>query len=72
MYNNNPIAAIPVDITDQRLKILKVDETLPQVFKDFPLIGSPPIKWNAVINSNQFYPDEERSHLMLKSRDQGN
>lgn len=36
---------------------MNVDQTLSQVFKDFPLIGSAPIKWNAIINSNQFYPD---------------
>lgn len=42
------------------------------MFKDFPLIGSAPIKWNAIINSNQFYPDEERSHLLLRSSDPEN
>lgn len=51
------MAGIPIDINGDDWKIIRVDQSFSQVFKDFPLIGSAPIKWNAVINSNQFYPD---------------
>ena len=51
------IAAIPIEKEKNENKILRVDSKLSQIFKDFPLIGSSPIKWNAVINSNSFYPD---------------
>ena len=51
------MAGIPIEINGDDWKIIKVDQSLSQVFKDFPLIGSAPIKWNAIINSNLFYPD---------------
>lgn len=66
------MAGVPIEVDDDDWKILRVDQSIPQVFKDFPLIGSSPIKWNAVINSNQFYPDETRSHLLLQSLDKSN
>ena len=72
MHNGNPVAGIPIEIDGDDWTIERIDQSLPQIFKDFPLIGSLPIKWNAIINSNQFYPDEERSHLLLQSSDSDN
>lgn len=70
--NKNPLAAIPISVKEGRNSIEQIDKNLPQVFKDFPLIGSSPIEWNAIINSNNFYPDEKRSCLMLNSIDEMN
>lgn len=51
------IAAIPVEIENDIIKIVKVDNQYPKVFKDFPLIGCYDICWNAIINSRTFYPN---------------
>lgn len=57
LKNNKFIAAVPVDVQDGIIKLLRVPLNLPNVFKDFPLIGSSDTKWNAVINSREFYPN---------------
>jgi len=69
---NKAIAAVPVNIDNSCIEILRLNPNLPKYFKDFPLIGCPDTKWNAIINSREFYPNEKRSELMLKYVDETN
>ena len=45
------IAAIPIEIDGEIIKILRVRNDMPKIFKDFPLIGCYDTRWNAIINA---------------------
>ena len=62
-------AAIPVLNYCNKWLVENIGADHCQLFKDFPLIGSIGIGWNAVINSDNFYPNEKRSELMLTNLD---
>ena len=64
-------AAIPVLNLCKKWLIEKIGSDHCQLFKYFPLIGSVGIGWNAVINSDNFYPNEKRSELMLNQLGKG-
>jgi hypothetical protein len=49
--DDKAIAAIPIEINGEIIKILRIDSNLPKLFKDFPLIGFSDTKWNAIINA---------------------
>ena len=51
IHNEKAIAAVPVNIDENGIKILRVDDKLPKYFKDFPLIGCSDLKWNAIVNA---------------------
>jgi hypothetical protein len=50
---------------DGKYSILPKDNTMPTLFADFPLIGSESIEIPFYINSHIFWPNEERSSIIL-------
>ena len=49
------------------IKLLRFDHGHPKIYKEFPLIGSEDTFFNFIFTSREFYPNETRTQLLLKS-----
>lgn len=61
--------AVPVEVRDKEVFIVRYPENMPKIFCDFPLIGTEDFSFPVVINSAQFNPDEPRSGIFLTDKD---
>ena len=57
---------MPVKVKNEKLILLEANSQLPKMFKEFPLIGCQDTGFNYVFSSKLFYPNENRSGLLLK------
>ena len=57
--------AIPISLEGDTVGLRRVEQGMPKVFKEFPLIGSKETGYNFVFTSRYFYPNETRSNLLL-------
>ena len=57
--------AMPIEQTDEGVRILPLDSDLPRLFCDFPLLGTELFPFPVVINNPTFNPTDARDGLFL-------
>jgi len=68
--NGKVTIAIPISITGSSISILDIQEEIPKLFCDFPLIGTNDFKFPVIINSSLFNPNEPRNGIFLQDKDE--
>ncbi|WP_445749428.1 sacsin N-terminal ATP-binding-like domain-containing protein [Polaribacter sp.] len=59
--------AIPVKIDGETISIIEIDNNIPKLFCDFPLIGSEVFPFPVVINNPNFNPTDPRDGVFLNN-----
>lgn len=65
LNKNLTTIAIPVKIESEKVEILPIDESVPKLFCDFPLIGTEIFSFPAIINNPNFNPTDPRDGVYL-------
>ena len=68
--NNKITIAIPIKISGNDVTILDIQEEIPKLFCDFPLIGTNDFKFPVIVNSSSFNPNEPRNGIFLQDKDE--
>lgn len=66
------VLAQRIEDLEGQLAIRKNEDTLPKLFRDFPLVGTSDFYLPVVFNSHQLYPTESRDGIYLKNTDSVN
>jgi len=59
--------SVPVSIVDGKTYILPIDEQIPRIFCDFPLIGTESFPFPVIINNPNLFPTDPRDGILLDS-----
>jgi len=65
LSDNNIDVAIEVRLNNNVVHVIKIDERLPKIFCDFPLLGTNDFSFPVVVNSSYFNPTEPRNGIPL-------
>jgi hypothetical protein len=57
--------AVPIEITGERIQIIKPGPEIPRLFCDFPLLGTESFPFPVVINNPNFNPTDARDGVFL-------
>jgi hypothetical protein len=74
LSNGLTTIALPVEHTDEGIRILPLSANVPRLFCDFPLLGTETFPFPVIINNPTFFPTEPRDGVFLttseRARDQ--
>lgn len=68
--NDKITIAIPIKISGSEITILDIQEEVPKLFCDFPLLGTNDFKFPVIVNSSSFNPNEPRNGIFLQDKDE--
>ena len=72
LNKNLTTIAIPVKIEIDEVEILPIDESVPTIFCDFPLIGTEVFSFPVIINNPNFNPTDPRDGIYLTASQREN
>jgi hypothetical protein len=64
--NGNVSIAVPISEENDVISFKKIDEKIPKLFCDFPLVGTEDYPIPFIINSPNFHPEETRDNIYLE------
>lgn len=65
LNKNLTTIAIPIKIENDKVEIIPIDENVPKLFCDFPLIGTEMFSFPVIINNPNFNPTDPRDGVYL-------